>query len=80
MAALLEGEQAIKESFNAQQADVKAYFAKHGITWEGNKKGLEKTLQDTLAGWERIVNDFSSPRNSDSGTSVHVHRAPPSES
>ena len=80
MAALLEGEQAIKESFQAQQADVKAYFQRHGITWEGNKAGLEKTLQDTLDGWERIVNDFSSPRNPDSGTQVHVHRAPPTES
>ena len=80
MAALIEGEQAIKESFDAQQQDVKEYFQRHGITWEGNKADLEKTLQDTLEGWERIVNDFTSPRNSDSGTQVHMHRAPHSES
>jgi len=78
MAALIEGEQVIKTSFQAQQADVKDYFGKHGIIWEGNPAALEKTLQDTLAGWERIVNDFSSSRNPDSGSQVHVHRAPTS--
>ena len=56
MAALLEGEQAIKESL--QQADVKAF---NGITWEGNKH-LEKTLQDTLR-VKALFND-NKPRNS----------------